>query len=125
MVYQVLAELIMVIHLGFILFVLGGAFLAFRWPRLIPLHLACVVWGVLVEWADWVCPLTPLENRLRRLAGDAPYGGGFSEAYLLPLIYPDGLTRSGQVALGVAVLFVNAMVYGWIWFRRRHPSLPS
>jgi hypothetical protein len=98
--------------------VLGGISV-FRRPRLIRLHLPCVVWGVVVELTGWVCPLTPLENYLRRMGGGEGYGGSFIQQYLLPLLYPDGLTRTGQVILGILVLGINAGVYGMLLFRHR------
>jgi len=90
-----------------------------RRPRLAWAHLPAAVWGALIEFAGWVCPLTPLEVRLRVAAGEAPYSGGFIAHYLLPLVYPDELTRGMQVALGLGVLGVNAAVYGALLRRRR------
>ncbi len=114
-----LADLVVVVHLLFILFVAAGALLLFRWPRLAWMHLPAAIWGVLVEWAGWICPLTPLENALRRAAGEAGYGGGFVERYLLPLIYPTGLTPAIQFALGAAVLVFNVAVYVIVYGVRR------
>jgi len=98
--------------------VAGGA-LALRWPRAAWAHLPAAAWGAGIEFAGGVCPLTPLENRLRELAGQAGYEGGFVEHYLLAWLYPDGLTREIQVALGLAVVIFNVAVYATVWLRRR------
>jgi hypothetical protein len=115
------ADLLVILHLAFILFVMLGGVLLFRWPWVAWLHLPAVAWGALIELVGWICPLTPLEQRLRASAGEAGYTGGFAEQYLLPLIYPDGLTREIQLALGLLVLIFNAVIYGW-WWRRRHAA---
>lgn len=114
-----LADLVVVVHFLFIAFVVGGALLLFRWPRVAWLHLPAAAWGVFVEWSGRVCPLTPLENALRRAAGEAGYGGGFVERYLLPVIYPAGLTPAVQLWLGVFVVVINAAAYAAWWRRRR------
>lgn len=111
MVYQFLAAVVLLLHLGFILFVVAGAALVLRRRRLLPLHLAAVAWGVAIEVADAACPLTALENRLRLLAGTAGYAGGFIDHYLVGLIYPAGLTRGMQWLLAAAVLALNAVMY--------------
>jgi hypothetical protein len=113
-----LADALLVLHGLFILFVLAGGALVWRWPRLAWLHLPAVAWAAWVAWAGWICPLTPLENELRRAAGQAGYSGGFIEHYLLGLIYPEALTRGVQVGLGVFVAVLNLAVYalrfrGW------------
>ncbi len=111
MPYALLANAVLLLHGLFIAFVLFGGLLAWRRPRLGWLHLTSVAWAVWVAWAGWICPLTPLENALRRAAGQAGYGGGFIEHYLLALIYPDGLTRGVQIGLGVGVALLNLAVY--------------
>ena len=113
------ADVVVLLHLAFIVFVVGGGFLAWRWPRIAWVHLPCAAWGVVVEWMGWLCPLTPLENVLRRQAGTAGYEGGFIEHYLVPVIYPPGLTPAVQVGLGALVLAVNAVAYAVPWARRR------
>ncbi len=118
MTWRVLADAVVVLHLGFILFVVLGAFLVLKRPALAWLHLPVVVWGAWIEFSGWICPLTPLENRLRLLGSESGYSGGFIEHYLLPVIYPDGLTRNVQLALGIAVLAINLTVYGLLWRRR-------
>ncbi|MCY1212328.1 hypothetical protein D9M68_120670 [compost metagenome] len=114
-----LADLVVIVHGLFILFVVAGGLLALRWPRVAWLHLPAAAWGVLIEWSGWICPLTPLENTLRQAAGQAGYSGGFVERYLLPLIYPAGLTPAVQLWLGLVVLVVNGAVYALWWRRRR------
>jgi hypothetical protein len=119
MAWRLLADATVVLHLGFVVFVLFGGLLALRWPRAAWLHLPAAAWGAWVELAGLVCPLTPLENRLREQGGQAGYEAGFVEHYLLPVLYPSGLTQDVQVQLGVVVLLVNAAVYGLILWRRR------
>ncbi|MEW6426931.1 MAG: DUF2784 domain-containing protein [Thermodesulfobacteriota bacterium] len=119
MLYRLLADLLVAVHLLFILFVLFGGLLALRWRPVVRLHLPAVCWGIVIEWSGWICPLTPLENRLRQKAGQAGYPGGFVEHYLLPVVYPEGLTREVQLVLGGLVLAVNLLVYGLILRRRR------
>jgi hypothetical protein len=99
------------VHLGFVAFVIAGGALCWRWPRLAWLHLPAAAWGVWIELSGRVCPLTPLEVRLRLAAGEAGYEGGFVEHYLIPLLYPDGLERDLQLWLGIAVISVNFFVY--------------
>lgn len=118
MLYRNLADLVLLLHLLFIVFVLAGGLLAFRWPKLVWVHLPAVLWGAAIEVAGWICPLTPLENHFRQAAGEAGYAGGFIEHYLLAVVYPADLTREIQLALGFAVLALNLLVYG-VWWRRR------
>jgi len=116
------ADLVASLHFAFVVFVVSGGLLVLRWPRLAWLHLPAVAWGASIELLGWICPLTPLENRLRHEAGLAGYEGGFVEHYLLPLLYPASLSRSVQVILGLSVLLINAVLYGSILRRRfRHP----
>jgi hypothetical protein len=100
-------------------FVFGGGLLVLRRPRLAWLHLPAACWGALVEIEGWICPLTPLENRFRELAGGAPYRGDFVERYLLRIIYPDNLTPRLQLVLGAAVIVLNAILYTVLVFRLR------
>ena len=116
--YTFLADVVVVVHLLFVAFVLFGGVLVWRWTRLGLIHIPAVVWGVLIEWTGGVCPLTPLENWLRREAGASGYSTDFLGRYLLPLLYPDGLTRSMQLILGGAVVAVNAAAYARFWVRR-------
>lgn len=118
MAASVAADAVLVLHALFILFVVAGGLLALRWPAAAAVHLPCAVWGAAIEFTGGVCPLTPLEQELRTAAGEAGYSGGFIEHYLLPLIYPPGLTPAVQVALGVLVVVVNIAVYGFVLLRR-------
>jgi hypothetical protein len=116
---HLLADAVVLLHLGFILFVACGGFLALRWPKAAWVHVPAAVWGALVELAGWVCPLTPLENRLRLAAGGDAYADGFIDRYIVPVVYPAGLDRELQVALGLAVIVGNLAVYGWLLLRSR------
>lgn len=116
MIYRLLADGVLLLHLTFILFVVLGGFLTWHHPRLTWLHLPCAVWGAFVEFSGWDCPLTPLENHLRQMGGTADYPGGFFEHYLSSLIYPAELTRELQFALGLGVVGINIAAYA---LRRR------
>jgi hypothetical protein len=122
--YHLLADAVLLLHLGFVLFVVAGALLVARWRALMPAHLAAAAWGAAIEAAGAVCPLTWLELRLRALAGEAGYGGDFIEHYVVALIYPAGLTRGFQVLLAACVLLLNGAVYAWLW-RRRASGRPA
>ncbi len=114
MVYRFLADLVLVAHFAFVVFAVVGALLVLRWRWVAWLHLPAVVWAALIEFAGWICPLTPLENWLRELGGSAGYESGFVEHYILPVLYPGGLTREVQIVLGLLVLAVNVGIYGWL-----------
>ena len=111
MAYGILADLVMVAHLGFVLFVALGGVLVLCWRPALYIHLPAAVWGVLIEFAGWTCPLTPLENWLRQLGQEAGYTGGFVEHYLIAILYPESLTRKVQITLGAVVLVVNLLLY--------------
>ena len=113
-----MADVVLILHFTFILFVILGAVLVLRWKRLAWIHIPCAVWGAWIEFQGSICPLTPLENRWRRLGGEAGYSGGFIEHYVVPLIYPSGLTRRMQIQLGLVVVAINIAVYGLIYWRR-------
>ena len=115
--YGPLAEVVVVIHFCFVLFVLFGGLLALRWRWVAWIHLPAAVWGAALEFAGWICPLTPLEKWLRRQGGLGGYEGSFIEHYILALLYPRGLTRPVQLALGCLVIALNGYVY-WRVFRR-------
>jgi hypothetical protein len=116
---KIAADMLLIVHFAFILFVILGALLALRWPRVIWFHLPAAAWGAATEFFGWVCPLTPLEQYFRRAAGQGTYGGGFVEHYLLPLIYPAGLSRGIQLGLGLVLVLVNGLIYAWLWKRAR------
>lgn len=111
--------MVVILHLAFVLFVVAGGLLVLRRRRWAWVHLPAAAWGAVIEWAGWICPLTPLENRLRALAGAPTYEGGFIERYVVPVLYPPGLTRGWQIALGFAVVAINAAVYTVAWCRWR------
>lgn len=122
MLASLAADLVVLIHLGFILFVVGGGLAVLRWPRAAWLHLPAAAWGAGIVLFGGVCPLTPLENALRRAAGQAGYEGGFIEHYLMPILYPVGLTREVQIVLGLLVIAVNLALYAIVLTRRRRSS---
>lgn len=119
MLYVWLARLILVVHLAFVAFVVLGGLLALARPRLAWIHVPAALWGSWVELSGAVCPLTPLENHLLALGGAQGYAGGFLERYLLAVVYPSGLSRGDQLALGLAALGVNVAIYGFVIARRR------
>jgi hypothetical protein len=121
--YALFADLVVILHLAFVLFVLFGGLFTLQRPRVAWLHLPAAAWGAAVEFTGWICPLTPLEHWLRAQSGEPLDEGDFLQRLLLPLLYPEGLTHQIQVILGILVLIVNASVYGWLWHRsfpRRH-----
>lgn len=122
MPYRLLADLVVLVHFGFIAFAVCGGLLALRWRWIPWVHLPAAAWGALVEFAGWTCPLTPLENALYRRAGSDGYAGDFIGHYLLPLIYPSGLTREIQLGLGLVVIVVNLLIYRAVWNRRCEQS---
>lgn len=121
MPYRVAADALVVAHFGFICFVILGGLLAIRWNWVILFHLPAVLWGMLIEFYGWICPLTPWEIQLRESAGQQGYEGGFIEHYLLAVMYPDGLTRNVQIGLGLIVFGINASVYLWMIKRGLRP----
>lgn len=120
MTWLVLADAVLVLHLAFILCTVLGGFAVLRWPKLAWIHVPVALWGAAIEFFAWTCPLTPLEKWLREASGETVYSGGFIAHYLLPLIYPAGLTRGVQLAIGAFVILINAVVYLLLWQRRRH-----
>jgi hypothetical protein len=123
--YRILADAVLALHFAFIAFVVLGGLLVLRWPRLAWLHVPAALWGAAIMFAGWICPLTPLENRFRALGGEAGYGGGFIQHYLASMIYPAGVTRGFQIALGGFVVAVNLAVYLRLWHRRSEGTVPS
>jgi hypothetical protein len=120
--YHALADLVLIIHALFIVFVICGGLLVLRWRGIAWLHLPAVVWAVLLEVFGWLCPLTPLEQDLRQAAGASGYSGSFIEHYLVQLVYPAGLTREIQLYLAAAVIIVNLLVYRLVWRRWQRRS---
>jgi hypothetical protein len=118
-VYPLLADFIVGIHLAFVVFVVLGGLLVMKWPRLIWIHLPAVFWGIAIELSGWICPLTPLENWLRHKGGEENYEFDFVARYLLPMLYPQGLTRGSQIVFGALVLVVNVAIYGWVLRKRK------
>ena len=114
---SVLADSVVLLHVCFVVFVVAGGLLALRWRRMAWVHVPCAVWGAWIEFAGWICPLTPLEIWLRRRAGEAGYESGFIEHYILPVLYPSELTRSTQLVLGIVVVVLNVVLYAWVWRR--------
>lgn len=123
--YRLGADLVLLLHLAFVVFVVAGGLLILKWPRIAWVHLPAVAWGAIVEFTGWICPLTPLENTLRAMAGTAAYDSDFIEHYILPLLYPAKLTSDIQLILGIAVLGVNVAIYSWLWWRSRVNDCPS
>ena len=121
-IYRALADVILLIHAAFVIFVTVGGVLVLYKRALMPWHLTALAWGVLIISMGWICPLTPLENMLRQLAGQEGYPGGFIEHYVFRLIYPSGLTRGIQIGLAAGLLIVNAGIYSWIYARRAKRS---
>jgi uncharacterized protein DUF2784 len=120
MMYQALADLLLLVHLTFVFFVLFGGLLVLRCRRIAWLHLSAAVWGAAVEFNGWICPLTPLEYWLRAQGGEVGHEQDFIARYLLPILYPGDLTRDLQLLLGTVVVVLNAGVYWWLW-RRMQP----
>ena len=123
--YAVLATLVVLFHFAFILFVILGGLLALRWRRAPWLHLPALAWGGFVEVTGRICPLTPLENHLRRAAGAGDYAGGFIEQYLIPIMYPPGLTSQVQFALAAGLIVINVSIYALVLRGRRHRARPG
>ncbi|MEO6056398.1 MAG: DUF2784 domain-containing protein [Gemmatimonadales bacterium] len=122
MPYAFLADVLLLVHGAFVLFVVAGGVLVMRWPQVAWIHLPAAAWGAAIEVAGFRCPLTPLEQAWRRAAGGPTYRGGFIEHYVTAALYPAGLTPRIQVVLGVLVLGVNCGVYWWLWHRRHAPQ---
>jgi hypothetical protein len=112
------ADLVVVTHFGFVLFAIFGGLLALRWRRAPLVHLPALAWGVYVELSGGVCPLTPLENRLRAAGGGDVYTGGFVEHQLEPLLYPAGLTAATQAWLAVGLIGINLLIYATVVAKR-------
>jgi hypothetical protein len=121
-IYRALADLVLVVHLAFVVFVVLGGLLVLRWPWVAYLHIPAAIWGILIEYSGGICPLTPLENSLRQTGGQAGYSGGFINHYIQPVLYPAGLTRGTQLVLGSLALLVNLGAYGLVIARMKRAS---
>ncbi len=126
MLYRVLADVTVGVHLAFIVFVIFGGFLTWRWPKLAWAHVPAFLWGGGIALLGWICPLTYLENDLRALGAAEGYASSFVEKYLLPVIYPElligGFPRRGFIAIGLFILALNALIYWRLYKRIRTPS---
>lgn len=116
--FQLWADMVVFLHAAFVFFVLFGGVAVLRWRRLAWFHLPAALWGAIIELGGWICPLTYLENYLRRMAGGAGYSVTFIERYLEPIIYPLGLTRHTQLVFGLSALLINLAIYARFWSRR-------
>lgn len=125
MIYLLLADGVVVLHFAFIVFVGLGALTVYRWPKVAWAHIPCVLWGAWIEITGGICPLTPIEVRFRTMGGTEGYAGGFIEHYLMPIIYPSGLTRADQFLLGGLVAALNLGAYGLLLWRRRSGKPPD
>ena len=126
MPYRLLADLVLILHAMFVAFVMLGSLAVLHWPRAAWVHVPVALWGAGIEFLGGICPLTPLENHWRRLAGEQGYPGGFVEHYVVSILYPEGLTRRVQLVLGALVLLVNVGIYAWVlWRRLRLPGAGS
>ncbi len=117
MFYSIAADCLVVLHLGFICFVMAGGFLVLKWRWLAYIHIPAAIWGALIEFQGWGCPLTPLEQSLRQAGGQGGYTGGFIEHYVTRVVYPDFLGRDLQIVLGAIVIVLNIAVYSWVIMR--------
>jgi hypothetical protein len=117
--YGFLADLVAIVHFCFVLFVMLGGFIVLWKPCMAWYHIPAVIWAASIEFLGGICPLTPLENMLRAIVGKAGYATGFVEHYIMPLLYPEALTRKMQIGLGIIVLGVNTVVYLTLWQRKR------
>lgn len=119
MIYKILADLVVLLHLAFILFVVFGGLLVFKYNKIAWLHIPVAIYGMLISVFRWICPLTPLENTLRVMAGEQGYEGGFIAHYILPVVYPEGMTGQLAILMAITVLLVNGLLYGLLIRRAR------
>lgn len=114
MLLKIAADIIVLVHLMFIIFVVTGGLFVLKWPKIAWLHIPAAIWGALIEFAGWVCPLTPVENSLRAAGGKVAYQSGFINHYVIPVVYPAGLTREIQLVMGCMVIVLNILIYGML-----------
>ena len=122
MLYRVLADLVLGVHFIFIVYAILGGLLVLKWGWTAAVHIPVFLWGVLIEASGWICPLTPLENELRAAAGLAGYSSSFIDHYLIPVVYPENLTRAIQWVLAGVVLLVNGVIYGLVIYKRKRSA---
>ena len=122
MLFALGADFLVLVHLGFIVFVLLGGFMLLKWRWLIFVHLPALIWAVLLEFQGWICPLTPVEQTLRQMGGQQGYEGGFIQHYILPVIYPPALQQDIQFILGVLLILINVIIYLWVLLKRDRKS---
>ena len=120
--FSMLADLVVTLHFAFVLFVVFGGLLMLKWKRVMAIHLPAAIWGALIEFSGWICPLTPLENWLREKGGGHGHSSGFIEHTVMPLLYPTELTRELQISLGILVIIINGGIY-WLVLRRAKYAL--
>jgi hypothetical protein len=118
MIYRLLADVVLIAHFAFAAFAVLGGLLVLRYKKILWWHLAALCWGVVVQWANWICPLTPLENYFRILGGEAGYSAGFIEHFMLKVLYPENLTMELRYVLGAVLIAVNLAVYSYLFFGR-------
>jgi hypothetical protein len=124
MLARFLADVVVLVHLAFVLFVLFGGMLVARWPIAAWVHLPCAAYGAAIEIGQWICPLTPLENELRRRGGEAGYGGGFVEHYVLPVLYPSPLPADAMWVLAGILVSLNVIIYCTVLLRKHRRAPP-
>jgi len=117
MLFALGADILLLVHLGFIVFVILGGFMLLKWRWVIFMHLPALIWAVLLEFQGWLCPLTPVEQTLRQMAGQQGYAGSFIQHYILPVIYPAVLEENIQFMLGALLIFINVTIYLWVFLR--------
>ena len=122
MLYQLAADFIVLLHFVFIVFAVAGGVLVFKWRWLGYLHVPAAIWAALIAMVGWICPLTPIENMFRKAGGGEVYSVSFIEHYLMPVIYPSGLSREIFIAMGVVVIVVNVIVYAVLFVKRKNRS---
>ena len=120
--YAFVADVIVLVHALFVLFVMFGSLLVLRWPRAAWLHVPALLWGLFVEFSGATCPLTPLESWFRGLQGEIGDSQDFLSRWLLTVLYPESLTRGLQITLGASLLLLNLSLYAWVWRKSRRPS---
>lgn len=119
MIYWIAADLVMVVHFLFALYVVLGGIAVWRWPRSAWLHVPAFTWGLLVVAKNWVCPLTPIEQNLRLAAGEQGYQGGFLAHYIEPILYPEGLPQDLRLFFAIGLIILNIALYWHAYYRRR------